>query len=81
MSEMNTTKVKPVVYYVGTPRFWNWNDDPTKPVATLPYVVDHPVLGTCVGVRTSIVLQQRNDGTIETMNTIYKPLAQEMMGS
>ena len=79
MNEMNTSsKGKPVVYYVGVAKIWYWNDDPTKPVASLPYVVDHPHLGTCSNVRTSIVLCQCFDGTIETMNTIYKPLTLEI---
>lgn len=72
---------KPVVYYMGTPEFWNWNDDERYPVASLPYVVDHPRLGSCRNVRTSVVLCKYFDGTIETKNTIYKPLASEGMGS
>lgn len=72
---------KPVVHYVGTAYFWNWNDNPTQPVASLPLVLDHPRLGKCLNVCTSIVLHKYFDGTIETMNTIYKPVAQEMMGS
>lgn len=72
---------KPVVHYVGTPVFWNWNENPTQPVASLPLVLDHPRLGKCLNVRTSIVLHKYFDGTIETMNTIYKPLAVEEMGS
>lgn len=64
---------KPVVHYVGTPEFWNWNGDITQPVASLPVVLDHPRLGNCYNVRTSVVLREWFDGTIETMNTIYKP--------
>jgi len=74
-------KEKPVVYYVGLAKVWHWNDDPTKPVASLPLVLDHPVLGNCKNVRTSIVVHQYFDGTIETKNTVYKPLAYEDMGS
>ena len=72
---------KPVVYYAGAANFFNWNDDPDKPVARLPYVLNHPVLGSCNDVRTSVVLRVLKDGTIFTLNTIYKPLAQEEMGS
>lgn len=72
---------KPVVYYMGTPEFWNWNDDERYPVASLPYVVDHPRLGSCRNVRTSVVLNVYLDGTIETKNKIYKSLACEGMGS
>jgi hypothetical protein len=74
-------KEKPVVYYLGVPKFWNWNDDITKPVASLPLVLDHPQLGNCYNVRTSVIVHQYFDGTIETMNTIYKPIATEGMGS
>ena len=72
---------KPVVYYMGTPEFWNWNDNEELPVAYLPYVVNHPRLGRCRDVRTSVVLTKYPDGTIETRNTIYKALASEGMGS
>jgi hypothetical protein len=82
MNGMNTSsKGKPVVYYVGVAKIWHWNDDPRYPVASLPVVLDHPRLGNCYDVRTSVVLHQYFDGTIETMNTIYKPVAQEPMGS
>jgi hypothetical protein len=73
-------KEKPVVYYIGVPQFYNWNDDERYPVASLQYVIDHPSLGNCRNVRTSTVLN--TDGsTIETKNTIYKQMASEGMGS
>jgi hypothetical protein len=82
MNEMNTTsQEKPVVYYVGVPELYNWNDDVRYPVARLEYIVGHPKLGNCRDVRTSTVLKVCIDGTIETKNTIYKPLASEGMGS
>ncbi len=74
-------KEKPVVYYIGVAKVWYWNDDITKPVASLPLVLDHPQLGNCYNVRTSVIVQQYFDGTIETRNTIYKPIATEGMGS
>lgn len=74
-------KEKPVVYYIGVPQFYNWNDDERYPVARLQYVIDHPSLGNCRNVRTSTVLNAYFDGTIETKNTIYKPMASEGMGS
>ncbi len=74
-------KEKPVVYYIGVAKVWYWNDDTTKPVASLPLVLDHPQLGNCYNVRTSVIVQQYFDGTIETRNTIYKPIATEGMGS
>lgn len=82
MNEMNTTSQdKPVVYYAGVAKVWHWDGNPTIPVASLSIVIDHPRLGTCYNVRTSKILYQYFDGTIETLNTIYKPLALEEMGS
>jgi hypothetical protein len=78
--KVNTFKEKPVVYYIGVPQFYNWNDDVRYPVARLQFVIGHPKLGNCRDGRTSTVLN--TDGsTIETKNTIYKPLAYEDMGS
>ncbi len=71
---------KPVVYYIGVPQFYNWNHDARYPVASLQYVLNHPKLGNCYNVRTSVVLN--TDGvTIETQNTIYKPITIEGMES
>lgn len=70
---------KPVVYFLGVPRFWMWNA--TNEVASLDYVIGHPKLGNISGVRTSTVLQKFADGSFETRNTMYKPMAQEDMGS
>lgn len=70
---------KPVVYYMGQPEFWNWNEN--TEVANLLFVINHPVLGKCSNVRTSKVLQKFFDGSFETRNTMYKPLASEGMGS
>lgn len=72
---------KPVVYYVGLPQFSDWHGNPKWPVAHLPYVIGHPALGNCYDVRTSTVQKVLYDGTIITRNTIYKPVAQEQMGS
>jgi hypothetical protein len=79
--KINTFKEKPVVYYIGVPQLYDWNDDERYPVARLQYVLDHPKLGNCRNVRTSTVLNLYFDGTIETKNTIYKPMASEGMGS
>lgn len=82
MNEMNAiSRDKPVVYYLGVPQFVNWDDNPKWPVARLQYVIGHPALGNCADVRTSTVQSVESDGTIVTRNTVYKPLAQEMMGS
>jgi hypothetical protein len=79
--KVSVIKEKPVVYYLGVPQFYDWNDDERYPVATLSYVIGHPKLGNCRDVRTSKVLNVYFDGTIETNNTIYKPMASEGMGS
>lgn len=69
---------KPVVYYVGLPQFSQWGE---HKVAHLAYIIGHPALGNCADVRTSSVKEVLFDGTIITRNTIYKPVAQEQMGS
>lgn len=69
---------KPVVYYLGAPQFSQWGE---HQVAHLQYVIGHPVLRNCSDVRTSSVSKVLFDGTIITRNTIYKPVAQEQMGS
>jgi hypothetical protein len=80
MNEMNTTsQEKPVVYYLGVPEFYMWN--PTDEVARIPFVINHPLLGKAYDVRTSTVLVKFFDGSFETRNTIYKPMASEGMGS
>jgi hypothetical protein len=65
---------KPVVYYLCDPVFWNFNDRVDQPVASFAHVVNHPKLGSCEIYRTSLIIAKLDDGTIETMNTIYKPL-------
>jgi hypothetical protein len=67
---------KPVVYFVGEPYYWMWNE--TNEVASLQAVLEHPRLGNCPDVRTSTVLQKFDDGSFETRNTIYKPATKEM---
>lgn len=66
---------KAVVYYDGKPEFLFWNNDLTKPIARLPMIYGHPKLGHCADVRTSLIKELLRDGTICTMNTIYKPVA------
>lgn len=36
------------------------------------YGLDHPILGS-TDIRTSIVLKKHDDGSFETMNTLYVP--------
>ena len=61
---------KPVVYFTGTPLF----DDVMFKGHTVAHVrtVNHYVWG-CDKVRTSVVLNKFEDGSFETMNTLYKP--------
>jgi hypothetical protein len=63
-------KDKPVVYFTGTPLF-----DTTMfkghEVAHV-HTVDHYVWGNDK-VRTSSIVKKFEDGSFETMNTIYKP--------
>jgi hypothetical protein len=72
-------KEKPVVYFLGKPEFFMWNT--IDEVARLPFVINHPLLGKCRDVRTSTVLAKFSDGSFETRNTVYKPMASEGMGS
>lgn len=69
---------KPVVYYLGEPMFWNYNDNSSQPVAIFAHVLNHPKLGACEIYCTSIIIAKLDDGTIETYNTIYKPLTLEL---
>jgi hypothetical protein len=41
--------------------------------ANLPRVVNHPRLGNCTNVTTSIIVSKMKDGSIETLNTFYRP--------
>jgi hypothetical protein len=44
-------------------------------IAVVYGVLDHPKLGYQRSVRTSIVVKTNDDGSFETLNTIYKPLS------
>jgi hypothetical protein len=68
---MESVKIKPVVYYVGNPR-WDTEMFPGHEVAHV-HTVDHYVWGRDI-VRTSSVLKKFSDGSFETMNTVYRPL-------
>lgn len=60
---------KKIVHFSGSPRFVNVNGD--KIVAWV-YALDHPRLGMGE-VRTSLVVDQKFDGSFETLNTMYVP--------
>ena len=70
---MNTNTEKPVVHFKGTAFFRQRHPELPAEVAEV-FALDHPKLG-CMPVRTSEVLQKFDDGSFETMNTIYKPEA------
>jgi len=68
--------MKPEVKYEGELRIREWvRYDETSPifyVAHLPYVHNHPNLGSCYDVRTSnIVVFPNEQGNFETRNTKY----------
>lgn len=71
-------KDKPVVYFTGKALF----DETTFEGHTVARVLtlNHPVWGNDK-VRTSSVVQQFEDGSFETLNTIYKPYAGEYIGN
>jgi hypothetical protein len=59
---------KPVVYFSGEAHF----DVGSKYTVAYVSAIDHPYLGT-LPVRTSAVQKRNDDGSFETLNTIYKP--------
>ena len=70
-SEVDKEYVKPVVHFIkGTESFYEAGAD--MKVARLR-ALDHPILGAQI-VRTSVIVKEHDDGSFETLNTIYKPL-------
>ena len=77
---------KPIVRFLGTPKFHR--REITSPVLlkeyekyldsegcyekAIVYGLDHPILGRDT-IHTSIVLKKHDDGSFETMNTLYVP--------
>jgi len=68
---------KPVVFFEGDALF----DTDMYPNHEVAHVrtINHPVWGADV-VRTSSIVYKFDDGSFETLNTIYKPYV-EMMGN
>ena len=68
MTKVNNTK--PEVFFIGEPRF----DTEMFPGNEVAHVktVNHYVWGQD-NVRTSCVVKKNDDGSFETLNTIYKP--------
>jgi hypothetical protein len=77
---INTTK--PVVMFIGEARFFDstitdeqktlYGCDSNDITQAVVRGIDHPILGTDK-ITTSIVIKKFDDGSFETLNTIYKP--------
>lgn len=75
-------KQKPIVTFVGEAEFFKstitdvqkelYNYDSNEIIQAVVYSLDHPILGRDK-ITTSIVLYKFDDGSFETLNTIYKP--------
>lgn len=76
---------KPKVRFVGEPLFYTVELSPLHQKTYGQYAdadgyveyarvygLDHPILGSD-DIRTSIVLKKHDDGSFETMNTLYVP--------
>lgn len=59
---------KPTVHFMGEPTFLKWEELETA----LVHTIDHPRLGQDI-VRTSLIVQKNEDGSFETLNTLYVP--------
>ena len=81
--------MKPIVHYVNTPTFYKlvchedlrekyakYLDEEGQYERASVYGIDHPYLGEDV-IHTSLILKKHDDGSFETMNTIYVPLVEE----
>lgn len=82
---MTATEDKPIVRFSGDPIFYTVELAPMHQKVYGQYAdqegyveyarvqgLDHPVLGADI-IRTSIVLKKHDDGSFETMNTMYVP--------
>lgn len=75
MTEPKEHKSKPVVFYRGTPQIIHIGDG--QRYANL-YALNHPKLGR-TDVRTSLIVNMSDGGIIETLNTFYEPVNEEML--
>ncbi len=79
------TQDKPVVRFIGTPLFYykelapmhqkaygQYADDKGYVQYARVFGLDHPILGADT-IRTSIVVKKHEDGSFETLNTLYVP--------
>lgn len=69
--------MKPTVYFIGDARY----DTTLFPGYEVAWVMglDHPILGTA-RIRTSAIVEKFDDGSFETMNTIYVPYTENTNG-
>jgi hypothetical protein len=65
--------MKPVVHYINDVDFHSFEYKGEQVEVARCQAVDHPRLGFGI-VHTSQVIKKEEDGTFETLNTIYKPL-------
>jgi len=65
--------MKPVVHFIGEARFADYYGIECAHVVT----TDHPVWGSD-NVRPSKIVQRFPDGSFETLNTVYKPINNEI---
>jgi hypothetical protein len=72
-----TNMIKPVVHYIGEARFYEVEVDDGFAEYARVYGVDHPILGKD-NIRTSLVVKKHGGGSFETLNTIYKPLKEQV---
>lgn len=83
------TQNKPVVRFIGTAIFYPAPLAPMHQKAYGQYAneygeveyarvsgLDHPILGAD-DIRTSIVVAKHDDGSFETLNTLYVPVKEE----
>ena len=66
-----TTNSKPTVRFTGEPEYGLYQGDTKSPIAWVN-ALDHPVWGEEY-VRTSRILKLNEDGSFETLNTLYVP--------
>lgn len=65
---------KPTVHFAGQAEFITFDYQGEEVTVARVYALDHPKLGQ-QNVRTSRVIERRDDGSFETMNTVYVPEA------
>ena len=63
--------MKQVAFFRGNVTFETFPDGHTR--AHIRGAIQHPILGDETVVHTTRVVQQNEDGSFETSNTLYKP--------